>query len=166
MPTGNRQRADGHGIRLKRRFAGRSSAFQMTKSTYCCHSSRSFSLTLTTLACYRLFMAINLLASLSVEQLHRAVAIKEQIAALETDLSEILGVPLSVTSVGNRRRRRKRSAAVRARIAAAQKARWAKRDGKPAKKPRRKMSARARANLAASARARWAKAKAAGRKSL
>jgi len=51
-------------------------------------------------------------------------------------------------------------------MAAAQKARWAKRNGKPAKKPGRKMSAKARANLAATARARWAKAKAAGRKSL
>jgi len=111
-------------------------------------------------------MAINLLASLSIQQLRRAVGIKEQIAALETGLSQILGFPSSVASVGNRRGRQKRSAAVRARMAAAQKARWAKRDGKPAKKPRRKMSARARANLAAAARARWAKVKAAGKKSL
>ena len=126
----------------------------------------SLALTLTTLPCYPLVMAINLLASLSVQQLHRAVAIKEQIAALETDLSQIRGVPSSMTSVGNRRGRRKRSAAVRARMAAAQKARWAKRDRKPAKKPRRKISAKARARLAAAARARWAKVKAAGRKSL
>ena len=117
----------------------------------------SLALTIARLPCYRLVMAINLLTSLSLEQLHRAVAIKEQIAALETDLSEILGVPSSMTSVGNLRGRRKRSAVARARMAAAQKARWAKRDGKPAKKPRRKMSARARANLAAAARARWAK---------
>ena len=51
-------------------------------------------------------------------------------------------------------------------MAAAQKARWAKRNGKPAKKPRRKLSAKARAKLAAGARARWAKVKAAGKKSL
>ncbi len=120
----------------------------------------SLALTIARIPCYRLVMAINLLASLSVQQLRRAVAIKEQIAALETDLSQILGVPSTMTSVG------KRSAAVRARMAAAQKARWAKRDGKAAKKPRRKMSARARARLAAAARARWAKVKAAGRKSL
>src|SRR6266536_4639492 len=100
-------------------------------------------------------MAINLLASLSIQQLHQAVAIKEQIAALETDLKQILGVPSSMTSVGNRRGKRKRSAAVKARMAAAQKARWAKRNRKPAKKPRRKMSARARANLTTAARARW-----------
>src|SRR5438093_7118237 len=111
-------------------------------------------------------MAINLLASLSIQQLRRAVAIKEQIAALEIDLSQILGVASSVTSVVSRRGKRKRSAAVRARMAAAQKARWAKHDGEPAKKPRRKMSARWRAGLAAAARARWAKVKAAGKKSL
>jgi len=51
-------------------------------------------------------------------------------------------------------------------MAAAQRARWAKRDGKPAKKPRRKMSAKERARLSAVARARWAKVKAAGKKSL
>jgi len=136
----------------------------MTKAAYCCRAS--LALTLARLPCYRLVMATNLLAGLSIQQLRRAVAIREQIAALETDLSEILGAPSSATSVGNRRGRRKRSAAVRGRMAAAQKVRWAKRDGKPAKKPRRKMSAKARANLAAAARARWAKAKAAGRKSL
>ena len=55
-------------------------------------------------------------------------------------------------------------------MAAAQKARWAKRNGKPnsqtTKTAKRKMSAKARANLAAAARARWAKVKAAGKKSL
>jgi hypothetical protein len=62
------------------------------------------------------------------------------------------------------------SAAARRKIAAAQKARWAKvKDGKsekPGLKPKRKMSAAGRARIAAAAKARWAKAKAAGRKSL
>jgi len=62
------------------------------------------------------------------------------------------------------------SASARARIAAAQKARWAKyKSNKPAKAGgagRRKMSAAAKAKIAAAARARWAKAKAAGRKRL
>ena len=62
------------------------------------------------------------------------------------------------------------SASARARIGAAQKARWAKVKGKKAAKPavagRRKMSPAARAKIAAAAKARWAKAKAAGRKSL
>ena len=145
-------------------LASRSSAFPMTKAAYCCRAS--LALTIARLPCYPLVMALNLLAGLSLEQLHRAVTIRERIAALETDLSQILGVPSSMTSVGNRRGKQKRSAAVRASMAAAQKARWAKRDGKPAKKPRRKMSAKWRARLAAAASARWAKAKAAGRKSL
>jgi hypothetical protein len=57
------------------------------------------------------------------------------------------------------------SASARARIAAAQKARWAKVKASGGA-PRRKMSAAARAKIAAAAKARWAKAKAAGRKSL
>ncbi len=65
-------------------------------------------------------------------------------------------------------RKRGISAAGRARIAAAQKARWAKiKAGKePSSKPgpkkgRRKLSAEARAKIAAAQRARWAKVKAA-----
>lgn len=61
------------------------------------------------------------------------------------------------------------SAVARAKIAAAQKARWAKVKGKtekPASEGKRKMSASARAKIAAAAKARWAKAKAAGKKSL
>ena len=64
-------------------------------------------------------------------------------------------------------KRRRMSAAARARIAAAAKARWAKIKGaEPTKPKRHKMSAAARAKMAAAARARWAKAKAAGRKRL
>src|SRR5439155_7412661 len=107
-------------------LASRSSVFPMTKAAQCCRAS--LALTTARLPCYPLVMAINLLASLSIQQLRRAVGIKEQIAALETGLSQILGFPSSVASVGNRRGRQKRSAAVRARMAAAQKARWAKRD--------------------------------------
>jgi hypothetical protein len=63
------------------------------------------------------------------------------------------------------------SAAGRARIGAAAKARWAKLRGakasvKPAKKARRKMSAAAKARISAIAKARWAKVKAQGKKSL
>jgi hypothetical protein len=58
------------------------------------------------------------------------------------------------------------SASARARIAAAQKARWAKVKGNGGSGPRRRMSSAARAKIAAAAKARWAKAKAAGRKSL
>jgi hypothetical protein len=68
------------------------------------------------------------------------------------------------------RKRRKMSASARAKIAAAQRARWAKQLGtkvpKAAPKPRRKVSAATRKRLAESAKARWAKARAAGKKTL
>ena len=62
------------------------------------------------------------------------------------------------------------SAAGRAAIAAAARARWAKiraeKTGKAVKKGRRKMSAAAKARLSALAKARWAKAKKAGKSRL
>jgi len=63
-------------------------------------------------------------------------------------------------------KRRTMSPAARARIAAEQRARWAKISGtKPTAKPgRREMSAAAR--MAAAAKLRWAKAKAAGKNRL
>jgi hypothetical protein len=86
------------------------------------------------------------LADLTTVQLRRAVAIKEQIEALESELSAILGGtrPLAV----KRGRGRPKSRVV----------------GRPAAraKTRRKMSAAARAKLRASAKARWAAAKAKG----
>jgi hypothetical protein len=56
------------------------------------------------------------------------------------------------------------SAAGKARVAAAQRKRWAKihaAKGKPVKKPRKKMSAEAKAKISAAAKARWAKVRAA-----
>ena len=61
------------------------------------------------------------------------------------------------------------SAATKAKMAAAQRARWAKvkgSDAAPAKVVTRKFSAAARAKIGAAAKARWAKAKAAGQKTL
>ncbi len=101
------------------------------------------------------------ISSLSAEQLRRAAAIKEQIDTLESELGKILG-GAAESGTG----KRVMSASARARIAAAQKARWAKVRGEGGAAPRRKMSAAARAKIAAAAKARWAKAKAAGRKSL
>ena len=59
--------------------------------------------------------------------------------------------------------RRGMSAAARERIAAAQRARWARQKGggSASTKPKRKMSAAGRARIAAAARARWAKFRAA-----
>jgi hypothetical protein len=63
------------------------------------------------------------------------------------------------------------SAAVKAKMRAAAKARWAKIKGttssaKPEKKPKRKFIVAGRARLVALAKARWAKVKAAGRSRL
>ena len=106
-----------------------------------------------------------MISNLSAEQLRRAASIKDQIDGLQTELDRLLGSGSSRLTG-----KRTMNASARAKIAAAQKARWAKvkgkNAGKPASKGRRKMSAAARKKIAAAARARWAKAKAAGRKSL
>ena len=104
----------------------------------------------------------NNLASLSIDQLRRAIALKEQIEALAGELKGVLG--------GRPGRRGKvRSAATRARMAAAQRARWASAKGKTPKKAKRwkrKISAAGRARIAAAAKARWAAAKRAGKRTL
>jgi hypothetical protein len=106
--------------------------------------------------------------NLSAQQLRKAAKIKDQIAALEKKLARILGVSAQANPAPNKRR--KMSKAARAKIAAAQRTRWAKQRGanvpKAAAKPRRKVSAAARKRLAQVAKARWAKAKAAGKKTL
>jgi|SRR5579862_3452736 len=107
-----------------------------------------------------------MISNLSAVQLRRAASIKEQIESLQTELARLFGVGGSTASASGRR---KMSPAARARIAAAQRARWAQVKGKAEKrgnKTRRKMSAGARAKIAAAARARWAKAKASGRNTL
>jgi hypothetical protein len=118
-------------------------------------------------------MIDNPLANLSVQQLKRAVSLRERIDALRNELAAILGESTGGAAGG--RGRKKMSAAARAKIGAAQKLRWAKqRKGKAASNPpsakatkgRRKMSAAARAKISAAASARWAKAKAANRRTL
>ena|SRR5579859_6799434 len=103
------------------------------------------------------------LSNVTVAQLQRAIGIREHIEQLEAELTAILGGNAAAASNGTGRR--KMSASARAKIAAAQRLRWAKQKGvKPA--GRRKMSPAARAKIAAAARLRWKKAKAAGRSSL
>jgi len=108
------------------------------------------------------------LLSLTTKQLRRAADLKEMIEALNTELASILGTPAPVSA--KRPKKRGMSAAGRAAVAAAQKARWAKiKKAKPtAKSPakKRKMSAAGRAKISAAAKARWAKAKASGSKTL
>jgi hypothetical protein len=110
-----------------------------------------------------------MIANLTAGQLRRAASIKDQIDALQTELEKLLGESTKLARVVPSGRRTM-SASARAKIGAAQKARWAKVNGKkavrPAKAGRKKMSAAGRARIAAAAKARWAKAKAAGKNSL
>lgn len=110
------------------------------------------------------------LENLTVGQLRQVVAIKEQIERLQSQLNSIAG---NGHARAGGPKRRVMSAAAKARIAAAQRLRWAKMKGRggktagPAKRAgRRKVSAATKARLAAIARARWAKAKAAGKSAL
>jgi hypothetical protein len=106
---------------------------------------------------------MNALRNATIDQLKRAVEIREKIDTLHGELAQILGreIPAPVVKNG----RRKMSASARAKIAAAQRARWAKVKG-TAVKPKRKMSAAGRAAISAAAKARWKKAKAAGKRRL
>ena len=111
----------------------------------------------------------------SIDQLKRALEIAEQIQKLEAQLASILGRTTGFVKAGApvksapkpATKRRTISAEGRARIAAAQKARWAKSRGqtisapaKPAKGKKRNISPEARAKMAAAAKKRWAAAKA------
>ena len=102
------------------------------------------------------------LHSLSVAQLREAVAIKEQIEQLETQLASIFG-EITMPEVA-RKKRRRMSAAGKANMAAATRARWAKIKGTQTTPT--KMSAEGRARISAAAKARWKKAKAAGKTTL
>ena len=119
--------------------------------------------------------------NLSVQQLRQAANLKEKITALEKQLGQILGSTTAPVATKAPKKKGGMSAAGRARIAAAAKARWAKVKAakvgvKPAAKPvvkvaapakkKFKMSAAAKAKISAAAKARWAKIKGAGKKSL
>jgi hypothetical protein len=115
------------------------------------------------------------LLSLTTAQLRHAIDLKGKIEALHKQLASILGSPASPSAKVPKKR--KMSAAARAKIGAAAKARWAKiKVAKPAAKSvklvakapakKRTMSAAAKAKLSALAKARWAKIKKAGKKSL
>ena len=107
------------------------------------------------------------IVDLSPEQLRKAASIKEQIAGLEKELQALLGG--NGVSNGNAAKGGM-SAAARAKIAAAAKARWAKVNAgkttatKPASSTKKTMSPAARAKIAAAAKERWAKIKAAKQK--
>jgi hypothetical protein len=107
---------------------------------------------------------------LTVNQLKRAAGIKEQIAKLNKELGSILGVSAKPRAVSTKKRTMNES--VKRKIAAAQKARWARMrsakpamlSGKPAAETTKKTFSRAtRAKLSAKLKAYWA-AKKAGKK--
>ncbi len=104
------------------------------------------------------------LSSLSAKQLRRAAALKEKIQSLENKLLQMLGASAPAAAPAGPKRKWKMSAAGRAKIAAAAKARWAKvKAGKSSTKPKakRKMSAAGRARIRAAVKARWARVRAA-----
>ena len=111
------------------------------------------------------------LSTLTIAQLKQAAALKEQIELLEAELASTLSAAPAPVAVVAPLRKTKMSPAGRARIAAAQKARWAKLKAQSAippavTKPKRTMSPAARRRISAGAKARWAKAKAAGQTTL
>ena len=76
------------------------------------------------------------MTSLTVAQLKEAIAIKEKIEALEQELASILGTTaeapmpgLEMPVAASGRRKKKMSPAAKAKISAAQKERWAKKNG-------------------------------------
>lgn len=129
---------------------------------------------------------MNELSTLSLAQLKRAIALKEQIATLENELNS-LSKSSATTSSAAAPQKKIMSASARARIAAAVRARWAKQKAgattakapvakpavakAPAAKPaasqaKKTMSEAARAKLAEIARKRWAKVRASGKTKL
>jgi hypothetical protein len=134
--------------------------------------------------CFSILTLMSILNSLSGAVLRQASEIKNKIEALEVEFAKLLNasaVGFSV-EIGKDKPVAKKggmSAAGRAKIAAAQKARWAKVNAgkkskvsvsaskpatvtaKPALKKKGGMSAAGRAKIAAAAKARWAKVRAA-----
>ena len=116
----------------------------------------------------------NALTDISSAALKRAAGIKERIEALQKELAVLLGVNGTLARPKTGRKKRTVSAATKARIAEAQRRRWAKQKGRgnasvpsvKSKNSKNRIRAATRAKLAAIAKARWAKVKAAGRKAL
>jgi hypothetical protein len=115
-----------------------------------------------------MFTAAMNLSEITANQLNRAASIKEKIEVLHKELARILGT--TSNSKGKGKNHRTMSASARRKIAAAQRARWAKlrrpKSAQPSTStmPRKKpMSPAARAKLSAKMKRYWA-AKKAGKK--
>lgn len=112
---------------------------------------------------------------LSLQKLTQALSLRQQISALEEKLSTLFGgSPSSSTGdgrrKGGRRSRRAMSPATRAKLAAAARARWARRKGTTATAPaaaagprrRKGLTAAGRRKLSEAMKARWAARRKAG----
>ena len=109
---------------------------------------------------------MNSIATLTPAQLRQAADIQERIQSLQVELNAILGggeTPTPVaTEAPEQPKKKGMSAAGRAAVSAATKARWAriraeKGGAEVAPKPKRKMSAKGLANIRAGVAKRWAK---------
>jgi hypothetical protein len=120
------------------------------------------------LCCFNSYMSI---INLTPTQLRKAADLQDKIAQLQSELTAIFGSESKAAPQAAKPAKKKggMSAAGRAKVAAAQKARWAKINAAKAKTaPKaakvkqavRKMSAEGRAKIAAAAKARWAKVRA------
>jgi|ERR1039458_1563823 hypothetical protein len=93
--------------------------------------------------------------NITPQQLRKAADIQEKIQSLQEELGQLLGSETSTPAQSaDAPKKRKFSAAARAKMRAAQKARWAKIKGAapsaiPVQKPKRKMSAQGLANIRA-----------------
>jgi hypothetical protein len=107
------------------------------------------------------------LSQLNAQQLRLASEIKQKIEALEMELAKILapGQPVAGPAIP-RRKKKRMSAAARAKIAASQTTRWAERKNKAVAAPqapapaKRQISAAGLAKIAAASKAHWAKVRA------
>jgi len=113
------------------------------------------------------------LTDLTTSQLRRIIGLKQEIEAIQARIDSIAagdGEPPAPLDISGPQKRHM-SASARAKIAAAQRARWARVQGTTAtasatKKKDGRSSPAFRAKMAAAARARWKKAKAAGKRTL
>jgi hypothetical protein len=107
------------------------------------------------------------ISNLSVQQLRKAAVLKEKIQSLEKELNHLLGSTATVAAgPAPRKKKFRMSAAAKAKISRAAKARWAKIKGarpaaKSVSKSKGKMSAATKAKLSAKLKAAWAARKAA-----
>ena len=118
---------------------------------------------------------MNSIIGLTPRTLRKAADLQERIEGLQEELEQLLGevsAPAPAPTAEGPKKRKKFSAATKAKMAASQRARWAGNKGtapevEPApKKARKELSAAVRKARSEAMKARWAKAKRAGKSEL